>query len=57
MERETIVEGISNGKANLWTALTLTLGFLVLMFFFLLIAIERHQRRFAREDAEERLTA
>jgi TRAP-type C4-dicarboxylate transport system permease small subunit len=56
-ERETIVEGISIGKTNLWTALTLAAGFLILMFFFLLIAIERHQRRLARESEEQELTA
>jgi hypothetical protein len=47
--REGIVAGIATGKQNLWTVLTLVGGFLVLMFFFLLIAIERHQRRLASE--------
>lgn len=44
-ERAGIVEGITDGKLNLWTALMLVTGFFILMFFFLLIAIERHQRR------------
>ena len=44
-EREDIISGISDGRLSLWTALQIVGGFLVLMFFFLLIAIERHQRR------------
>lgn len=46
-ERESILGGIADGKVSLVTALELLGGFLVLMFFFLLIAIERHQRRLA----------
>jgi hypothetical protein len=41
--------GIANGHLSLVTALQIAGGFLVLMFFFLLIAIERHQRRIAAE--------
>jgi hypothetical protein len=43
--RMGIVEGIAKGRLDLWTALKIAIGFLLLMFFFLLIAIERHQRR------------
>jgi hypothetical protein len=44
-KREEISFGNLMGKTTLWTALQIVGGFLVLMFFFLLIAIERHQRR------------
>jgi hypothetical protein len=44
-----IIEGIAKGKLGLRTALAIAAAFLVLMFFFLLIAIERHQRRGALE--------
>jgi hypothetical protein len=44
-ERQSILAGNADGKLSLLTALQLLGGFLVLMFFFLLIAIERHQRR------------
>jgi len=44
-KRMGIIEGIAKGKLDLWTALWIGVGFLLLMFFFLLIAIERHQRR------------
>lgn len=44
-ERLGIIQDIAEGKLNLITALKIIAGFLVLMFFFLLIAIERHQRR------------
>lgn len=40
-----IIEGIAKGKMGLRTAITIAAAFLILMFFFLLIAIERHQRR------------
>jgi hypothetical protein len=46
-ERQTILTGIADGKLSLVTALELLAAFLVLMFFFLLIAIERHQRQLA----------
>jgi type VI protein secretion system component VasF len=46
-ERASIAAGIVDGKLTLWTALQILAGFIVLMFFFLLIAIERHQRRLA----------
>jgi len=50
-ERQGIVAGIADGHLSLMTALQLIGGFLVLMFFFLLTAIERHQRKLARRDA------
>jgi hypothetical protein len=43
--RMGIAEGVIKGKLDLWTALRIAVGFLLLMFFFLLIAIERHQRQ------------
>ena len=46
-EREGIMAANAAGKISLFTALQVLGGFLVLMFFFLLIAIERHQRRIA----------
>lgn len=48
-ERESIVAGIAEGQLSLMTALQILGGFLILMFFFLLIAIERHQRKLAQE--------
>lgn len=48
-KREEISLGNLMGKVTLWSVLKLLGGFLTLMFFFLLIAIERHQRRIARE--------
>ncbi|KEZ19161.1 hypothetical protein CP98_02072 [Sphingobium yanoikuyae] len=48
-ERESIIEGNATGWISLKTALSVVGGFLVLMFFFLLIAIERHQRRLSAE--------
>ncbi|HEX8214844.1 MAG TPA: hypothetical protein VF582_05160 [Allosphingosinicella sp.] len=48
-EREEISFGNLTGRVTLWTALQILGGFLVLMFFFLLIAIERHQRKLARD--------
>lgn len=44
-ERQSIINGKIEGGAALWTAVQVALGFVVLMFFFLLIAIERHQRK------------
>lgn len=44
-ERRSIIEGKIDGSAALWTAIQIAIGFVVLMFFFLLIAIERHQRK------------
>ena len=46
-ERSGIEAANIAGKVSLFTALQVLGGFLVLMFFFLLIAIERHQRRIA----------
>ncbi|HEY5722336.1 MAG TPA: hypothetical protein VIT45_08435 [Allosphingosinicella sp.] len=48
-QRDEISLGNALGKVTLWTVLQILAGFLVLMFFFLLIAIERHQRRMAPE--------
>lgn len=46
-ERQSILDGQVAGKFSLWSALQLAGAFLTLMFFFLLIAIERHQRNLA----------
>ncbi|WP_206243624.1 hypothetical protein [Novosphingobium terrae] len=46
-EREKILAGNIAGHANVILAIQIIGGFLVLMFFFLLIAIERHQRKIA----------
>lgn len=46
-QREEIAQGNIEGKLSLFTALQVFGGFIVLMFFFILIAIERHQRRLA----------
>lgn len=48
-ERERLAAANAKGSARLWTALSVAAGFLILMFLFLLIAIERHQRRIAAE--------
>lgn len=48
-KREEIGIGNLMGRVTLWTMLQILGGFLVLMFFFLLIAIERHQRRLAAQ--------
>lgn len=45
LERSEIAVGNVLGHLSLWDALRILGGFLLLMFFFLLIAIERHQRR------------
>lgn len=55
-ERNDIITGQIEGGLSLWTALQIAGAFLVLMFFFLLIAIERHQRRMSNE-LEGRLAA
>lgn len=47
-ERADIEAGKTAGAASLFTSLQILGGFLVLMFVFLLIAIERHQRRKAQ---------
>lgn len=44
-ERAAIRAGNAEGQLSLMTSLQILGGFLVLMFFFLLIAIERHQRK------------
>lgn len=49
--RQAIADGNIAGRLSLVTALEVFGGFLMLMFFFLLIAIERHQRRLAAELA------
>lgn len=48
-ERQEIILGNALGADSLWKSLSVVAGFLVLMFFFLLIAIERHQRRISGE--------
>jgi hypothetical protein len=52
-EREEIVTGKAEGEVSLTMAMQVFAGFLVLMFFFLLIAIERHQRRMSAQLAIE----
>ena len=47
-ERSDIQLGNVMGALSLWDALKILGGFLLLMFFFLLIAIERHQRRISK---------
>jgi hypothetical protein len=51
-ERTRIAIGNVEGRMSLWTTLTILGGFLILMFFFLLIAIERHQRRISLQRQE-----
>lgn len=51
-EREGILAGVAEGQLSLLTALQIVGGFLALMFFFLLIAIERHQRKLAEAKLE-----
>jgi hypothetical protein len=46
-QRSEILADNQDGSARLWTALQLVGGFVVLMLLFLLIALERHQRRIA----------
>jgi hypothetical protein len=50
-ERAGILAGVAEGKLSLFTVLQILGGFLVLMFFFLLIAIERHQRKMSANPA------
>lgn len=52
-ERENIINGKLEGSASLLLALQIFGGFLALMFFFLLIAIERHQRRLSAKVPSE----
>jgi hypothetical protein len=47
--RAAIRAANEQGQQDLWRAVTIVGSFLALMFFFLLIAIERHQRRLATE--------
>lgn len=47
--RADILIGNARGAVSLWQGLLLIGGFLAVMFLFLLIAIERHQRRLAAE--------
>lgn len=49
-KRDAISAGNAKGRGGLWTALEIGGGFLLLMFLFLLIAIERHQRRLSRTE-------
>lgn len=46
-ERNEIIADNANGQTRLWSALSVVGGFVVLMFLFLLIALERHQRKIA----------
>lgn len=50
-ERNEILADNANGWMRLWSALQVVGGFLVLMFLFLLIALERHQRKIAASVA------
>jgi hypothetical protein len=50
--RQSIMMDNVEGRFSLGQAAYIFGGFLVAMFFFLLIAIERHQRRLARQQAE-----
>jgi hypothetical protein len=52
-ERASIIDGNAIGELSLLTALQILGAFLALMFFFLLIAIERHQRRISNRTAVE----
>jgi hypothetical protein len=56
-ERQDIIAGNEEGKSALITALQIVGGFLILMFFFLLIAIERHQRKLAAQARLEEVLA
>ena len=46
-EREARIADNAEGSVQLWTAVKIAAGFIALMFLFLLIAIERHQRKIA----------
>jgi hypothetical protein len=52
-QRAEILAGNAEGETQLWTMVQIFGGFLALMFFFLLIAIERHQRRLAGVQSAE----
>lgn len=52
-ERQSILAGKVEGSGALMTALQIFCAFLALMFFFLLIAIERHQRQMSDRMAPE----
>jgi len=56
-ERQGIIAGKLEGELSLMTALQVVGAFLALMFFFLLIAIERHQRRMAERIEENAVSA
>ena len=47
-ERAKIVEQNANGAESLWTAIRVIGSFVIVMFLFLLIALERHQRKIAQ---------
>jgi hypothetical protein len=51
-ERNEILADNAEGKINIWTAFQVAAAFLMLMFFFLLIAIERHQRKMTGADLD-----
>lgn len=51
-ERNEILADNAEGKINIWTAFQVAAAFLMLMFFFLLIAIERHQRKMTVVDPD-----
>lgn len=50
-ERNEIMADNAAGQLRLWSALSVVGGFVVLMFLFLLIALERHQRKIAASVA------
>lgn len=50
-QRDAIVNDKADGQARLWTASRIVGGFVILMFLFLLIALERHQRKIAASVA------
>lgn len=52
-QRADIIAGNLEGELSLMEAARIFGGFLVIMFFFLLIAIERHQRRLAKAIGDE----
>ncbi|MGH7948102.1 MAG: SHOCT domain-containing protein [Candidatus Binataceae bacterium] len=56
MERERILAANEMGRQSMWTAVSVAGAFIVLMFFFLLIAIERHQRKLAADPTVSRTT-
>lgn len=53
--RAKIVAGNAEGSISMWRAVQFAAGFLLIMFLFLLIAIERHQRKLAGalEDGQQ----